>query len=197
VRLNAESGTSDTVTTIEDGSVGDLLILTPASGDTITIEDTGNGGAVALYGNLTQDCVLSNVYESIMIMCISVSAGADQWMHIGGSGCQYKEQHNQPIYLYRSTGIDAADDLPQVWEAHDNWTVKGIDCQSDDSSATINLLRTYDSATLLNAGTCTCNGACTQSGTTTFAPNQYMDYQTLSPGSATYISVQVHLERTN
>ena len=71
--LSAETGTSDTLTTITAGTAGQYLILTNASNHAITINETGNirlSGSTIILNEVSGDCA-SFIYSNSLWLCVS------------------------------------------------------------------------------------------------------------------------------
>ena len=71
--LSAETGTSDTLTTITAGTAGQYLILTNASNHAITINETGNirlTGSTIILNEVSGDCA-SFIYSNSLWLCVS------------------------------------------------------------------------------------------------------------------------------
>ena len=71
--LSAETGTSDTLTTITAGTAGQYLILTNASNHAITINETGNirlSGSTIILNEVSGDCA-SFIYSNSLWLMVS------------------------------------------------------------------------------------------------------------------------------
>jgi hypothetical protein len=76
--VSAESGTSDNLATINGGSVGDLLVIQPADGHTLTVQD-GVDNIVTETGN---DIVLNGSEDHLLL----VLANDGNWYTVGAGG---------------------------------------------------------------------------------------------------------------
>jgi hypothetical protein len=75
--IAAESGSSDDLDTINGGSDGDVIVLRPDTGDTITVRD--NIGNIQLVGNFVMD----NEADKLTLI---FDSGISKWCEIASSG---------------------------------------------------------------------------------------------------------------
>ena len=192
--ISSETGTSDSLTDVDGGSNGDVIVLTPQAGHEIEIVDSNNGGDIAMHGPFAQNCTLDSVAENITLVRFS----PNNWHMVASNGCDYRDVGTQPLYWRVASGLTATHDANDWWEAKQSTIVTEVTCHSDDATLTFDLDRDDGSpASMFSGGSCTCNGsACTlDTNQLVFLDGWKIDYDTIAPGTATYISVQIGMTR--